>query len=74
MQRTLQFLEWHAKWWMDQTDAIVTTDKTLSEGYCAYTEHQAELWDQIRQLFAHTWRDTKHFLELTDNIGEEGLG
>ena len=73
MQRTLQFLEWHAKWWMDRTGAIVTTDKTLSEGCCAYAERQAELRDQIRQSFAHTWRDTKCFLEFADIVGEESV-
>jgi len=71
MQRTLRFLEWHAKWWMDQTGAIVTTNKTLSEGRRAYAERQAELQGQIRQSFAHTWRDTKRFQEIACIIGEE---
>ena len=70
MQRTLRFLEWHAKWWMDQTGTIVTTDKMLSKGRRAYAKHQAELWDRIRQSFAHTWRDTKCFLEVADITGE----
>jgi len=69
----LRFLEWHAKWWMDRSDAIATTNKTLSKGHRAYAQRQAELRDQIAQLFAHTWRDTKCFLELADNIGEEGI-
>ena len=43
----LQFLEWHAKWWMDRTGAIVTTNKTFSEGCCAYAECQAELQDHV---------------------------
>ncbi|KAI6041640.1 hypothetical protein EDC04DRAFT_2867093 [Pisolithus marmoratus] len=62
MQRTLQFLEWHSKWWMDR----------LSEGRHAYAKHQAELHDQIRQSFAHMWRDTKRFLEFVDITGAEG--
>ena len=71
MQRMLWFLEWHAKWWMDQTGMVVTTDKMLSEGHHAYAEHQAGLWDQIRLSFAHTWRDMKCFLELADIVREE---
>ncbi|KAL4071968.1 hypothetical protein J3A83DRAFT_4093152 [Scleroderma citrinum] len=46
-QCTLQFLDWHANWWMDHASAITTGDKELSEGHCAYAEHQAELQYQI---------------------------
>ena len=70
MQRTLRFLEWHGKWWMDRTGTIVTTDKALSEGRRAYAECQAELRDQIRRSFSHMWRDANRFLELADIIQE----
>jgi len=52
-QRTLQFLEWHAIWWMDRTNTIETSDKALAEGRRAYAVRQAELCHQIRRSFAH---------------------
>ncbi|KIM60068.1 hypothetical protein SCLCIDRAFT_26859 [Scleroderma citrinum Foug A] len=66
MQRTLRFLEWHAKWWTERTSAIVTTNKAVSEGHHAYAEHQAELWHQIGWSFAHMWRDTQRFLDVAN--------
>lgn len=66
MQRTLRFLEWHAKWWTECAGAIVTTDEALSEGCCAYAERQAALRHQIRGSFAHMWRDTHHLLDLAN--------
>lgn len=65
-QHTLRFLEWHASWWMDCTSTIITSDEALSKGCRAYAEHQANLWLQIQQLFAHMWRDTQNFLDFVD--------
>ena len=64
MQRTLLFLEWHAKWCTERIGAIVTTDEALSEGYRAYAEHQVALRGQIGGSFAHMWRNMQHFWML----------
>ena len=65
-QRTLQFLEWHASWWMERASAITTSDEVLSEGCHAYAERQANLRLQIRGSFSHMWKDTRKFLNLAD--------
>ena len=66
MQRTLLFLEWHAKWWTERIGAIATTDEALSEGYRAYAECQAALRGQIGGSFAHMWRNTQHLLDVAN--------
>ncbi|KAI6156579.1 hypothetical protein BKA82DRAFT_4325506 [Pisolithus tinctorius] len=65
-QRTLQFLEWHANWWMGRASAIATGDKALSDGCHAYAEHQAELRHQLTRSFADMWKDTQRFLDVAD--------
>ena len=69
MQRTLQFLEWHANWWMERRSTITTSNEALSEGCHAYAVRQAELRHQIAGSFAHTWRDTQSFLDFADTRG-----
>jgi len=73
MQRTLLFLEWHAKWWMEHTSAIATTDEALSEGRRAYAECQAELWRRIGGSFAHMWKDTQHLLDVANGNSVSSL-
>ena len=65
MQRVLRFLDWHTKWWMERS-TIASIDRILSDGHQVYAEHQAELRCQISTSFAHTWRDTQHFLNIAN--------
>jgi len=65
-QHTLQFLEWHASWWMERASAIMTSDEALSEGHRVYAERQANLCLQIQGSFAHMWRDMQKFIDLAD--------
>ncbi|KAI6009436.1 hypothetical protein F5J12DRAFT_905029 [Pisolithus orientalis] len=65
-QHTLQFLEWHANWWMGCASAIATGDKALSNGCHAYAEHQAELQHQLTRSFADMWKDTQCFLDVAN--------
>ncbi|KAI5999825.1 hypothetical protein F5J12DRAFT_684953, partial [Pisolithus orientalis] len=55
-QCALQFLEWHANWWMGHASAIATGDKALSDGCHAYAKHQAGLQHQLTRSFADMWK------------------
>lgn len=69
-RRILQFLGWHAGWWLSKATARLTDNPELNEGLIAYAGRQAALRRKLAKSFAHTWRDTQRLLDLADGKEE----
>jgi len=57
MRRTIAFLDWKSRWWMDRQGARTDiTSKELQEGLHAYTEIQADLQKMLKAEFHAIWK------------------
>jgi hypothetical protein len=57
MRRTIAFLDWKTKWWMDRQGARTNvTSKELREGLDAYAEVQADLQKMLKEEFCAIWK------------------
>ncbi|PPQ99597.1 hypothetical protein CVT26_009183 [Gymnopilus dilepis] len=56
MRRTLEFLEWKAKWWASQAQRRVV-DKVLAEGLQAYAHRQARIQRDLATRFRRLWKN-----------------
>ncbi|KIK99311.1 hypothetical protein PAXRUDRAFT_132322 [Paxillus rubicundulus Ve08.2h10] len=50
----LQFLGWHAGWWLSKATTCLTDNPELNEGLIAYAGCQAALHHKLTKSFAHT--------------------
>jgi len=57
MRRVLNFLEWHAQWWVERAgNRGKVDDLGLREGLPAYALRQASIRIKLREKFATLWR------------------
>jgi hypothetical protein len=76
MRRTIAFLDWKSKWWMDRQGARTdVTSKELREGLHAYAEVQADLQKMLKAEFHATWKvslsDSTASLEDNEDDGND---
>ncbi|KAH9911955.1 uncharacterized protein BXZ73DRAFT_56696 [Epithele typhae] len=55
MGRILEFFEWKARWWRDQTGRRVPKCHTLASGLAAYAEKQASVFEGLAVRCATLW-------------------
>ncbi|KAF8199479.1 hypothetical protein BJ912DRAFT_844731 [Pholiota molesta] len=55
MRRTLEFLEWKAKWWIGRPSLRTGLSKELAEGLNVYALNQASLQRSLAQEFRALW-------------------
>ncbi|EDR07081.1 uncharacterized protein LACBIDRAFT_328410 [Laccaria bicolor S238N-H82] len=67
MRRTLEFLNWKARWWEERGKLRTPSDKDCLEGLQAYSMEQAALHKQLHTSFKEIWRQP-----LEDAEDEEG--
>ena len=67
MRRTLEFLNWKARWWEERGKLRTPSDKDCLEGLQAYSMEQAALHQQLHTSFKAIWRQP-----LEDAEDEEG--
>ena len=76
MRRTIAFLDWKSKWWMDCQGARTdVTSKELREGLHAYAEVQADLQKMLKAEFHAIWKvslsDSTASLEDNEDDGND---
>ena len=56
MGRVLRFLDWHARWWIEQENGRGEgVDACLREGLSAYAHRQASIRIKLKDNFANLW-------------------
>ena len=74
MGRVLRFLDWKARWWVDQEKRRGDTiDTGLREGLSAYAHHQSSIRVRMKENFAFMWRSVDLWVKSGEliNAGDE---
>jgi len=73
MRRVLFFLNWKARWWMEQGENCLNVTAELREGLQAYAAKQASVLKRMAQYFASQWRGIHSAYNITAEWPDECL-
>jgi hypothetical protein len=75
MSRVLMFLDWHARWWMEQENRREEgVDAHLREGLSAYAHRQASIRLKMKDSFVNMWDSVGTWIkagEISDSQDED---
>lgn len=75
MGRVLRFLDWHARWWVEQENRREEgVDAYLREGLSAYAHRQASIRIKMKDNFVNLWDSVGTWVkagEISDSQDED---
>jgi hypothetical protein len=70
MRRTLEFLQWKAKWWLSRSD-LRSAEPGVAEGLRAFAQGQAELQLSLSKEFRSIWQQPLRDQEAENRDGDD---
>jgi hypothetical protein len=70
MQRTLEFLQWKARWWLSRSD-LKSAEPGVAEGLRAFAHEQAALQLSLSEEFRSIWQQSLRDQEAENRDGND---